>query len=142
MSAVTGFLVVRCGPERFGLPLADVREVLDVQTPRAVPAANRALRGVMPYRERFVSLVHLGALVTGSAPPRAPADTVVIVDARGAPLALEVDEVEAVVDRPGEPVGSSPATWSVGIWRLGGELVTVVDLSVLAERLSEAGSAV
>jgi chemotaxis signal transduction protein len=135
-----GFLVVTAGGSRYGLGLAEVREVVDVAPARAVPARSAAVRGVMPLRERFVSLVHLASLVSGEAPPTAVSETAVVVQVRGAPMALEVDDVEAVVDRAAHFVGAAPAAWASGVWRVGTDLVTVLDLGVLAERIMETGS--
>lgn len=133
------FLVVRAGRERYGLDLGAVREVVDVAPPRAVPSCSPAMRGVMPLRDRHVSLIHLGALLTGGAPPAALGETAVVVMVDRAALALEVDEVEEVVDRGASRVGAAPAGWAAGVWRVGEELVTVLELGVLAERLSEIG---
>jgi chemotaxis signal transduction protein len=130
-----GFLVVTAGGSRYGLGLADVREVVDVAPARAVPSKSTALRGIMPLRERFVSLVHLASLVSGAAPPEQSSDTAVVVHVDGAPMALEVDDVEQVIDRNADFVGPAPSAWASGIWRVGKELVTVLDLSVLADRI-------
>ena len=134
------FLVVRAGSERFGLPLEAVREVVDTTPVSAVPALHPAVRGVMPLRERFCTLVHLGALVAGGAPPEQAAETAVIADVGGARLAFEVDDVEAVVEHGATLVSDAGAAGQVvaGVWRVGGELVSVLDLSVLGARLSEA----
>jgi purine-binding chemotaxis protein CheW len=138
---VTGrFLVVRAGGERFGLALAAVREVVDVVPPRPVPASTPALRGLMPHRERFVSLLSLAALVRGTAPPGPLAETAVVLEAGGTTMAVEVDDVEEVVDQAATLVGPAQAPWASGVWRVGGELVTVLELDVLAERISEIGS--
>jgi purine-binding chemotaxis protein CheW len=134
------FLIVRVGAERYGLPLADVREVLDLVPPRPVPSRSRALRGLMPLREHFVSLVHLGALIAQGGAPAMLAETAAIVMVGGAKVALEVDDVEAVVDRSATFVGPAPEPWASGIWRVGAELVTVLDLGVLGERIVTSGS--
>ena len=136
MIATAGFLVVRAGGARFGLNLADVREVVDLAPPRPVPGRLAALRGVMPLHDRHVSLIHLAALIAGGAPPEALSDTAVVVHIAGAPLALEVEDVEAVVDRATDYVGAAPVSWASGVWRVGTELVTVLDLNVLAERIN------
>ena len=135
-----GFLVVTAGGARYGLALADVREVVDIVPPRPVPVRDPAVRGIMALRERFVSLVHLASLVSGGTPPGATSETAVVVNVRGAPMALEVDDVEEVVDRTAEFVGAAPVSWASGIWRVGRELVTVLDLGVLAERILETES--
>jgi chemotaxis signal transduction protein len=142
VSAEGRFLVVRAGGERYGLALDAVREVLDVvAAPQPVPARTAALRGVIPHRERFLSLLHLGALLAGGAPPAAVGDTAVVVETLRAAMALEVDDVEAVVDRGATYVGATAAPWVEGVWRVGTELVTVLDLGVLAERVTESGGA-
>lgn len=134
------FLVVRAGGERYGLGLAHVREVVDVAPPRAVPSRVAAVRGVMPLREHWLTLAHLGALVGGGAPPAALADTAVITDVGGAPVALEVDDVEAVVEAGATPVGGGSAGVTE-VWRVGGELVSELDLAALAARLTEGSGA-
>lgn len=135
------FLVVRAGGERYGLALDAVREVVDAAEPRPVPTRLPAVRGVMPLRERFFTLVHLGALVGGSSPPPALAQTAVIADVAGVRVAFEVDDVEAVVEQGATPVGAGTAGGGVAdVWRVGGELVSVLDLAVLGSRLSETGA--
>lgn len=134
------FVVVRVGGERYGLPLGAVREVVDIVAPRAVPTSNAALRGVMPLRDRHCSLVHLAALLAAAPAPSELGDTAVVVDARGAPLALEVDDVEGVVDRGAVHVGAAPVAWATGVWRVGTDLVTTLDLDALAERVALRGT--
>lgn len=136
MIAAEAFLVVRAGGERYGIGLVMVREVVDVSALRAVPARTPAMRGVMLLRERFLSLVHLGALLAGGVPAPAVGDTAVVVYVGEVAVALEVDEVLEVVEGGATFVGSAPASWAAGVWRVGTELVTVLDLEALAERLT------
>jgi len=140
VNGASRFLVVRAGGERYGLTLADVREVVDTVPPRRVPARSPSLRGVMPLRERHVSLIHLASLVSGGKPPELVSETAVVVLVGGAPTALEVDDVEAVVDRTADYVGAAPVAWASGVWRVGEDLVTVLDLGVIGERIRETGS--
>jgi chemotaxis signal transduction protein len=139
--AADRFLVVRSGGARYGLSLDAVREVVDIVTaPRPVPARSASMRGVLALRERHVSLIHLASLVAGGSPPGAVGDTAVVVVVDGAPMALEVDDVESVVDRTADYVGAAPVAWASGVWRVGADLVTVLDLGVLAERILHSGS--
>jgi purine-binding chemotaxis protein CheW len=137
VSATGRFLIVRSGGERYGLGLDVVREVVDLAGSRPVPSRAPALRGVMPLRERFCSLVHLGALLAGTGVPEAMGDTAVIVELGGTPMAFEVDDVEGVADRGAEHVGAGGGAFATGVWRVGGDLVTVLDLGALAERFNE-----
>jgi chemotaxis signal transduction protein len=138
--AAVGFLVVRAGGARYGLALSEVREVVDIVAPRPVPARSPAVRGVMPLRQRHLSLVHLGTLIDGGHPPEGVTETAVVVEIAGVMLALEVDDVEAVIDRDADFVGAAPVGWASGVWRIDAELVTVLDLGVLAGRILETGS--
>ncbi len=140
MIAADRFLVVRSGGARYGLSLDAVREVVDITAaPWSVPARSAAMRGVLALRERHVSLIHLASLVAGGSPPEAVGDTAVVVVVDGAPMALEVDDVESVVDRTADYVGAAPVAWASGVWRVGADLVTVLDLGVLAERILHSG---
>lgn len=140
MKAAGRFLVVRAGNERVGLGLEAVREVVDVAEPRAVPARSAALRGVMPLHERWVSLLHLGALLHGTAPPAGVSDTAVVITVGQAHVALEVEGVEDVADRSATFVGEPPVPWGSGVWQVGDDLVTVLDMGMLAERISDSES--
>ena len=133
------FLVVRAGGERFGLDLAAVREVVDLAAPQPVPARVPAVRGVMPLRERFYTLVHLGALLAGGTPPPEPSETAVLAEVNGRVVAFEVDDVEAVVEGGATLVSSAGGGGIADIWRVGGELVSALDLTALAARLTETG---
>ena len=136
MSAA-GFLVVRSGAERLGIALASVEEVVDLGVPAPVPARLPAFRGVVRWRGRQVSVLHLGVLIAGGAPPEARGDTALVVVLGGTPVALEVDAVDEVVEDGGASVGDAPVAGTSGVWQVGGALVTMLDLGALAERLAE-----
>jgi len=131
------FLVARVGADRYGLEIGAVREVVAIDHVADVPARSTAVRGVMPRRDRHVSLLSLAALLGGGDPPHELGGAAVVVTLGGVELALEVDEVEAVVDGGAELVaaalsGGLPAR---GVWRAGSSLVTVLDTGLLAERV-------
>lgn len=137
-----GFLVVRTAGERYGVDLASIEEVVDLAAPPApVPTRLAALRGVLRWRERHLSLLHLGALVAGGPAPAERGDTALVVRLAGVPVALEVDAVLEVVEQGGESVGASPTAGTAGVWAVEGELVTMLDLAALAGRLAEQGEA-
>lgn len=136
MSAA-GFLVVRSGAERLGIAMASVEAVVDLGVPAQVPARLPAFRGVVRWRERHVSVLHLGALVSGGVPPEGRGDTALVVVLGGTPVALEVDAVDEVVEDGGANLGGTPTVAASGVWQVGGALVTMLDLGALAERLTE-----
>lgn len=137
MTATAGFLVVRTGVERYGVDLASVEEVVDLAVPATVPGRLPAFRGVTRWRGRHLSVLHLGALMEGAAPPPERGDTALVVRLGGSAVALEVDAVEDVVEGGGASVGASQTAGASGVWQVGGALVTMLDLAALAERVAE-----
>jgi chemotaxis signal transduction protein len=131
-------LVARVGAERFGFDIGTVREVVAVDGVADVPTRCTAVRGVMRLRERHLSVVSLAALLSGGAPPRETGGAAVVVRLGSAELALEVDEVESVVDAGAEFVApaAAGAIAGRGVWRCGNRLVTVLDTGLLAERMA------
>ena len=82
-----GYLLVRSAGKTYGLPVGRVLEVGDVAEVLTVPRKLPAVRGLTPLRGRLVPLIHLGALLSGTAAPVDPAArvrTVVLVEL-GAP---------------------------------------------------------
>lgn len=135
MSGGSSLLVVRAGAERYGFPLAALDEVVDLGAPGVVPGRLPAFRGVVRWRERHLSVLHLGALVEGGTAPDARGDTALVVHLGGHPVALEVDAVEDVVESA--TVAGGATETAAGVWQVGGALVTMLDLEALAGRLAE-----
>jgi len=137
VSDAAGLLVVRVGAERYAFDLAAVEEVVDLEEPAAVPGRLPSFRGVIRWRERHLSVLHLGALLGGSAAPASLGDTAVVLRLGGQPVALEVDAVEDVVEPGAAGAAAGAAVAAAGVWQIGGTLVTMLDLEALAERLAE-----
>jgi chemotaxis signal transduction protein len=135
--SAAGFLVVRSGAERLGLAMASVEEVVDLGVPAPVPGRLPAFRGVVRWRGRHVSVLHLGVLVAGGVPPEARGDTALVVVLGGTPVALEVDAVDEVVEDGGANVSGAATVGAAGVRQVGGVLVAMLDLGALAERLAE-----
>lgn len=134
---MSGYLLVRIGKARYGLPLEAVVAVVDSEQVSPVPGAHPAVRGVTLVRGRLVTRVHLGALAGGAAAPGGPGGTVVVVDGGGRSVALEVDDAEGIVRE--EPV-PAPLGWDVpltqGVTRYEGTLIPILDLAGVVERLT------
>ena len=140
---MSGYLLVRVGNVRYGLPLTAVVEVVDTAQVFPVPGAHAAVRGVTSIRDRLVTCVRLGALIGGGNASEEPGGTMAVVDGGGRTIALEVDDAEGIVRD--EPVPAPPG-WDVpltqGVTRYGDELIPILDLSGVVERLIESGAGV
>jgi len=121
-------VVFRIGSERYGLPLATVREVVTPSVMSAVPCAPAAFRGIMNLRGRVVTVVDLAALLDLSPDGVAVVGKVVILDRGRRDLGLFVTEVDGihalddVTPAPGEAVAAVR-----GVARHSQGAVTVLD---------------
>ena len=101
-------VVFRIGSERYGLPLATVREVVPPASMSLVPRAPEAVKGIMNLRGRVVTIVELGVLLGLKPNGATPNCKVVILDRGRRDLGLLVSEVEGihaldeVIAAPGE----------------------------------------
>lgn len=136
------WLLVRAGGRRIGLALADVVEVLDAGPVYPVPAREPAVRGVTTAREAIVPLVHLEALLDGTACPERRGAATILVRVDGRPLCLEVDGAEEVLSERGYPVPpGATLPFAAAVARLPEGLVPLLDLAALVARISETTSA-
>ncbi len=133
---MTAYLVVRSGRGRYGVPLADVVEVVDAMEVVQVPGAHPAVRGVSPVRGRLLPRVHLDGLLRGQAGPVEPPPTLIVAGRAEQSVAFEVDEVDLQTQGEILPL---PAEWegpsAVGVARHEGEMVPVLDMRALVARL-------
>jgi len=153
---VKGYLLVRAAGKAYGLPVGRVLEVGDASEVLTVPRKLPAVCGLTPLRGRLVPLIHLGALLSGTAAPAEPVAgvrTVVLVEigggagggggphaqgAAGRQVAFEVDDADAVVREQPLPVPRGQTLpWAVGVAEQGeGEgLVPILDLDALGDRI-------
>ena len=101
-------VVFRIGSERYGLPLATVREVVPPASMSLVPRAPEAVKGIMNLRGRVVTVVELGVLLGLKANGVSAGCKVGILDRGRRDLGLLVSEVEGihaldeVIAAPGE----------------------------------------
>ncbi len=137
-----GYLLVRAGGRRVGLSVARVREVIAPGPVYPVPSIEPAVRGVTTVRDRIIPLVHLGALLEGTACPPTRGETAVVVDLDGQRVCLEVDDAEVVLREPGLPVpDGTTLPWAVAVARHPDGLIPLLDLTALGARITEAAPA-
>ena len=136
---MSGYLLVRVGSTRYGVRLTDVIEVAATAGLTPVPAVHRAVRGVVEVRQRLVPLVNLPALLSDVEPAARPSETCIVATCAGRPVALEVDEIDALVRQDPEKVPPGwRLPWAAAVARHDSQLIPVLDSDVLASRLAGA----
>ena len=88
------WLVFRLGGTSFGLPVADIREVMRVGPITRVPEAPFSVTGVTDLRGRVIPIVDLGARLELDAVEVNEQSRIVVLDADGRLIGLLVDAVD------------------------------------------------
>lgn len=102
------YVTIRLGAQDFGVPVADVRDVLRRQKITPVPLAPRAVAGLLNLRGRIVTAVDLRLRL--GLPNAAPAEGVIVVVERDGELyALAADAVGDVLHIAQDQVEPVPA---------------------------------
>lgn len=142
MSNGGAVLLVRAGRRRVALALDHLVEVVDPGMPIGVPARLPALRGLTSIRGKLAPLVHLGALLDGTACPPTVGEAGVVIAVGDRQICLEVEAVEEVLREPALPVppGAEALPWALGVTRGPDGLIPVLDLPALGGRLADGGS--
>lgn len=121
-----------------GVPVLGVRDVLDDQRIARIPLAPQDVAGNLNLRGRIVTAIDLRQRLRLPKRP-AGASSMSIVTEQGSELyALLVDQVSEVMSLPAAGLERNPPTlpalWvdhSVGIYRLDGQLLVVLDVDRL-----------
>lgn len=137
-----GFVEVRARRAVMGVPLAQVREVLNPQRAVAVPLAPAGVVGALNIRGRIVTAIDLGVCL-GLPPLRAPATAMTVV-------VEESDELYALmVEHVGEARSPSHDLYDLnppnlrqpwkdlcsGVYRLDGDIVPILNVPRLIASL-------
>lgn len=156
MANVMQYVTLGLGPELFGMPVENVREILDMRPVSRLPYAPVCMLGIIDVRGRSVPIVDLRSRL-GLEPAPVTASTRIIVlelPSAGRTLVLGVvaDRVLEVMELDTSRMETPPEIGSrwrsdyiTGIGRRGGAFVIVFDLARLFagddSALIDAGSA-
>lgn len=135
-----GYLLVQADGNRYGVRVADVRQVTEVEELTPTPKVHPAVLGVAHIDGRLTPVVHLGGLLARSDEMARRGSTVVVAECGGSAVAFAVDDAEAVVPEEPQPLPSGwRLPWASGVARVADELIPIIDMDVLAELLLPAG---
>lgn len=104
------YLSFRVGDADFGIPLLQVKEILQYEEPVRIPSVPASIRGVMNVRGAAVPVVDLGVRFGRgeSAPTKRTCVLVVESGATAGPTGVVADGVNAVVEIRGDEVEPAP----------------------------------
>lgn len=121
-----------------GIPVLDVRDVLSTQVMTKVPQAPAAVAGVLNLRGQIVTAIDLRKRL-GLKDRENPENNMnVVVEYQNEPYSFVIDKVGDVLSLSEDAFEKNPVTletcWqevSVGIFRLEGELLVILDIEKL-----------
>ncbi|MGU3496926.1 chemotaxis protein CheW [Xanthobacteraceae bacterium A53D] len=141
------FVTVRIGPQLFGLPIEMVHEVFVPDHITRVPLANPEIEGVLNLRGRIVTMINMRTML--GLPAHAENKRMAVgIEHHGETFGLMIDEVGEVLvldpaRREGNPTNLDPkwADFVIGVYRLKGQLMLVLDVDLALGRLNTARAA-
>jgi purine-binding chemotaxis protein CheW len=131
----TEFVTFTIAGQLFGLPIAQVQDVFKPMNVTRVPLARAEIAGVLNLRGRIVTAIEMRSRL--SAQPRADgANPMAIgIEAKGESFGLLVDTVGEVLRLADFELEPNPinldrklADLSVGVYRLDGQLLVILDI--------------
>jgi purine-binding chemotaxis protein CheW len=130
------FLIVELDGRRYGLPAADVREIVRAVPPVPLPGAPAVIDGVINVRGSAVPVLDLRRRWRLATRPVQHTDHLVIARVAGRPVALRVDRAVDLVRVAGADVEdvAGPGQPLARVAKLPGDLVPVGDLGALLSR--------
>ena len=118
-------VVCALGREQYGLPIAQVREIVRFSEPRPVASDVPWMRGVVSLRGRLLPVHDLAARLGVSA-DGGPAAKLVVLETAAEPVGVLVDDVVEVLSVGAEQIEAVPGG-SGRIARVGERLVLLLD---------------
>ncbi|MFC4303074.1 chemotaxis protein CheW [Cohnella boryungensis] len=131
------FIVIGLNAERYALSIEEIQEIIKVQPITAVPCDKSFVKGVINLRGKIVPVIGLGARFGVPEAPENSQARIVIVSTEEEDIGISVDSVEqvAVFEEIMPPATDNAAVanrgFLSGIGRLGGRLVSILDLKAV-----------
>ncbi len=130
---IVGF---RVGRETFGIPIAQVHEIVRVPEITAVPNAPEFVEGVMNLRGKIVPVVDMRKRFGEQVPQPSNRNRVVVAEVDRKLVGLIVDTASEVLKIPSSQVEPAPSvfqeaelTYVTGMGKLRDRLIILIDLS-------------
>jgi purine-binding chemotaxis protein CheW len=144
----TEFVTFTVAGQLFGLPIAQVQDVFKPMNVTRVPLAGLEIAGVLNLRGRIVTAIEMRSRL-GAGPRDSTAEAMAIgIEAKGESFGLLVDAVGEVVKLADFELEPNPinldrklSVLSLGVYRLDGQLLVVLDIDELLRLRGETAAA-
>jgi purine-binding chemotaxis protein CheW len=123
---------VELAGQRLGIDVADVHDVIRLAAFNRVPLAPSWVAGVMNLRGRIVTAIDLRARFGLTPRPPGEAAMCVVIEHRGEPYGLIVDEVGDVIDVYPEQIEPNPVTLDARWQQASDGIVKLDQLMIIA----------
>ena len=142
------FVTFTTAGQMFGLPIERVQDVFKPANMTRVPLAGAEIAGVLNLRGRIVTAIDLRNRLDLGARDQGRAPMAIGIELRGELFGLLVDAVGEVLKLPAGEREVNPinldrnlARVSIGVYRLDGDLLVVLDVDRVLDVASEAVAA-
>ena len=136
------FLTMMVGEQMFGVPVLQIQDVLGERLVTKVPLASAEIAGAMNLRGRIVTAINLRHKLGMPEISDNAKSMYIVVDHQDELYSLIVDTVGDVLSLPDSSFEKTLSTidplWrdvSLGIYRLDGELLIILDVPAMLESL-------
>jgi purine-binding chemotaxis protein CheW len=124
-------LVFPLGPERYALPMEEVREIVAAPALTTLPTAPAVVLGLVNLRGDVLPVFDAGRLVASPYP--AEPQFVMVVDTERGAAGVAASGMPSILDLD-PALDSDRALWSGSMHSLEGEPVVVLDVTALLKR--------
>jgi len=138
VAAVRQLIGFRLGPERFGIEISRIHEIIKPLPLTVVPQMPPGYSGVIRLREQVVVIADLHQRFTFPRPEAGKDTRIIVLAGTGQRIGVLVDAVSEVVRLTPAMVDPSPAfsdgisvDYIEGIGKLGTDLITILDVDAL-----------
>lgn len=138
------FLTIMIGGQQFGIPVLQVQDVLGEQTVTRIPLAPPQVAGSLNLRGRIVTAVNVRKCLGLPESEAKVPEMSVVVEYEGELYSLIIDSVGDVLSLQNSEFEQNPPTldllWrsvSLGVYRLDGGLLVILDVAKLLLSLSK-----
>lgn len=139
-NASTDYLTIMIADQLFGIPILQVQDVLGVQAVTKIPLSPPEVAGSLNLRGRIVTAIDVRKRLGINEMSNSNRQMSVVVEHEDELYSLIIDSVGDVITLSKKDYERNPATldplWrdiSTGIYRMGKDLMIVIDVSKLLE---------